>query len=134
MSAEQMHPGFKSLDDAFALVDFKESTSVGKLDQNRLTPRMIEKSRGNEVTWVFAPEVCGKFAGKRLRVGTLMTHREESAVILWVWKGRGTIDGRRVRAGDEFFVTHGAATRGLEIVNDGDEMLEAFAFFPVLVG
>jgi hypothetical protein len=134
MSPQQMHPGFKSLDDAFALVDFKKSTAVGKLDQNRLTPRVIERSRGNEVAWVFPPDVCGKFAGKRLRVGTRMTHRETSAVILWLWKGRGSIDGRRVRAGDEFFVTHGAATRGLEIANDREEMLEAFTFFPTLRG
>jgi mannose-6-phosphate isomerase class I len=131
MSAEQMHPGFNSLDAAFALVDFKTSTAVGKLDQNRLTPRIIEQSRGNEVAWVFPPDLCGKFAGKRLRVSRRLTHRERSAVILWLWKGRGTIDGRRVRAGDELFVAHGAATRRIEIINDGDEMLEAFTFFPV---
>ena len=109
----------------------KISQKVGRLERNRLMPQVISASAGGEIAWIFPPAICKKFAGKRIRVQRHLNYSENSACLLWVWKGRGTINGRRVRGGDEFFLTHLAA-RNADIGNDGEEMLEAFTFFPAL--
>jgi mannose-6-phosphate isomerase class I len=132
MSPRQMHPGFKSLEEVFELIDLKLSSGVGRLEQNRLMPQILSSSRGNEVTWIFPPTICGKFAGKRIRVSSQLLYREQSAAVLWCWKGRGTINGKRIRAGDEFFIPHRAAMSGIQLRNNRDEILEVFTFFPTL--
>jgi len=114
---------------AFKLIDIKLSVSVGRLSQNRLAPRIIESSSGGEIAWIFPIDICKKFGGKRIRVNTRVRYEETSACVLWIWKGRGKINDRRVRAGEELFVI-AAAARDLNIENDGKEMLELFAFFP----
>ena len=76
LSAQQIHPGFKSLDEAMQLVEMKLSEQVGRLDRNRLAPKIIESSPGGEIAWIFPPEICGKFAGKRIRVKTRVTIHE----------------------------------------------------------
>src|SRR5206468_3052639 len=106
MSPQQMHPGFKSLDGAFALIDMKMSQKVGRLEQNRLTPQVIRSSSGGEISWIFPPTICTKFGGKRIRVQKQINCHEDSACLLWIWKGRGKINRRRVQRGDELFLTH----------------------------
>jgi hypothetical protein len=135
MSPAQIHPGFKSLDEAFGLIDLTVSEQVGRLEQNRLVPTPVDGQLargGNEIAWVFPPEICRKFAGKRLRVSSRVSYIEASPLVLWVWRGRGTINGRACRAGDEFFVSAVAASGGIEVINGGDERLELFAFMPVV--
>jgi mannose-6-phosphate isomerase class I len=133
MSAQQMHPGFKTLDEAFGLIDFKLAQQVGKLKANRLIPKAAQsKTRGGEIAWVFPPEICKKFGGKRIRVTRSLTVNENSPFTLWYWKGAGTLNGRKVRAGDEFFVTADAARNGIELTNATDELFEAFTFFPTV--
>jgi hypothetical protein len=61
-----------------------------------------------------------------------VTYAEGSPIVLWVWRGRGTINGSATRAGDEFFVSAGAAAGGIEVINTGDERLELFTFMPVV--
>jgi hypothetical protein len=129
----ELHPGFKSLEDALALVEMEESVNVGRLTNYRLTPRVEHGGNGGEVATIFPPEVCRKFGGRRLRVTRSLTHRANTPYVLWVWKGVGTINGVRARAGDEFFVAHEAARRGVEVCSTSDESFEAFTFFPVVV-
>jgi hypothetical protein len=125
-----MHPGFKSLDQAFKLIDMTLSMKVGRLRQNRLAPRIIQSSTGGEIAWIFPIDICKKFGGKRIRVNTRVRYEENSACLLWIWKGRGKINNRRARAGEELFII-AAAARDLYIENDGEEVLELFAFFPL---
>lgn len=131
MSPQQIHPGFKSLDEAFGLIDFKLSEKVGRIEHNRLVPSVIRSNRGGEIAWIFPPDICRKFAGKRLRVSTGLTYSECSAFSMLIWKGRGKLYGKPIRAGDEFFITSAAATAGVELQSSGDDPLEAFSFFPV---
>ncbi len=130
MPPQQIHPGFKSLDEAFALVDWKLSRAVGTLSDNRLAPQRLSMTRGNEVASIFPLEKCVKFGGNRVRINSTLTHKEASACVLWIWKGAGTLNGRRVKAGDEFFIPHAAALAGVELTNSGDGLFEAFTFFP----
>jgi hypothetical protein len=130
MSPQQIHPGFKSLDDAFQLIDLKLSKRVGRLEENRLAPQPVTSGRGGEIAWIFPVEKCRKFAGKRIRVSSSLSYREDRPFTLLIWKGRGKISGRAVRAGDEFFITAEAATNGVELQTTGDERLELFSFLP----
>ena len=134
MSSRQMHPGFSSMDEALELVDIDESRRVGALTSNRLTPTVEHTGGGGEIATIFPEAVCGKFAGQRARVSRSMTYAQRAPFVLLVWRGRGTLNGRRVARGDEFFVAHDTARRGVELVNTGDEMLEAFTFFPLVSG
>ena len=131
MSPQQIHPGFKSLEEAFELIDFKLSEKVGKIEPNRLTPSVIRSDRAGEIAWIFPPQLCRKFAGKRLRLSTNLTYSERSAISMLIWKGRGKLNGKPIRAGDEFFITSAAASTGVELHCSGEEPLEAFSFFPV---
>jgi hypothetical protein len=130
MPPEQIHPGFKSLEEAYALVDWKQSRAVGEMTGHRLAPQRVSGSGGNEVAWVFPLERCIKFGGKRLRIGTRLTYQENLPCVLWFWKGAGMLNGQRVRAGDEFFIPYPTAAAGIELVNTGEQGLEAFSFFP----
>jgi mannose-6-phosphate isomerase class I len=130
MTAQQIHPGFASMDEAFQLIDMKLSERVGMLKEHQLSPIVISSSRDADVAWIFPAKVCGKFAGKRVRVNGAITLRERSAVAMLVWKGRGKVNGRAIRAGDEFFVTDVVMRAGVRI--ETDERVELFWFFPVM--
>jgi hypothetical protein len=132
MPPQQIHPGFKSLDEAFGLIEMKLAEKVGKLKNNRLIPSFVGATRGGEIAWIFPPAICKKFGGKRIRVTDTLNVRENSPFVLWFWQGSGTVNGRKVRGGDEFFVTADAARAGIELSNDSDVLLEAFTFFPAL--
>lgn len=126
MPPEQIHPGFKSLDEAFSLIDFKLAYQVGQLKQNALTPTPISKG----IDWIFPLHTCKKFAGKRLRITSSLTYTESSPVVAWIHKGKGTLNDKPLRAGDEFFITQATARAGIQINNTGDDLLELFTFFP----
>lgn len=134
MPPQQIHPGFKSLDEAFGLIDMKLSEKVGKLDANRLRPEVIESSRSGEVAWIFPTKICRKFGGKRIRINSRLTYRENQPFTLLIWQGRGKLNGRPIRAGEEFFITAGAAQAGIELESTGEQRIEAFTFFPGLTG
>jgi hypothetical protein len=76
-----------------------------------------------------------KFSGKKLvvRPGGTYTAVDRGAYNLLVWSGTGTIGGAEVRGRepglDELFVVHGAAARGVEVVNTGTTDLVVFTFF-----
>jgi mannose-6-phosphate isomerase class I len=132
MSPRQIHPGFRSLQEAFALIEMQASRAVGELNGFRLRPEPLGRTSGGEIATIFPPARCRKFAGRRIRVTRSLTYREPSPIALLVWGGRGRLRGRAVRAGDEFFVTHDTAASGIQLENMGDVMLELFSFFPVV--
>ncbi len=133
MSTNQMHPGFDSLEAAFKLVDLRLSQQPEIIERYRLIPQRTRKERGGEEHWIFAPSVTPKFSGKRLRVTGTIELRETDCFALLVWRGAGTINGQKIRAGDEFFVANPAAVAGLRLATTGSEALEAFAIFPAEV-
>jgi hypothetical protein len=120
------------LDEAFRLIDLPLSYRVGALEHHRLTPRVISGTRGGEIAWIYPTDICRKFGGKRLRIRGLLAYREPTAFAMLIWRGRGKLNGRIVRPGDEFFVPAPAAGNGLELRADADQVLEAFTFFPAL--
>jgi hypothetical protein len=134
MPPQQIHPGFATLAEAFGLVDLAVSRQVGKLEHNRLTPQPIHGVRGGEVAWVFPLDICGKFGGHRIRVTSRVSYSLDMPLVLWVWRGRGTLNGRPIRAGEEMFVCRYTASAALELATTGDEPLECFTFFPSLSG
>lgn len=131
MPPGQIHPGFRSMEEASALIDIKVSREVGKIDENRLIPRVESSTSAAEVATIFPEKVCRKFSGQRVRVRSRMTYHQGLPLAMLIWRGHGKIRGRSTRAGEEFFVAHRAARSGIEIENDGDEPLELFTFWPV---
>lgn len=127
---EQMHPGFKSLEASLKFVDMKTSTDRDILKKFRLVPSGVGKRlKGAVEDWIFPQKVCRKFSGTRLRVtGRTVTVEPECYAVL-VWKGEGRFGPHAVRGGDEFFVTHEAARKGVAIERTGGEYLELFKFF-----
>jgi hypothetical protein len=87
------------------------------------------KPRGGSEDWIFPPDVCRKFSGKRLRVQTRMVTVEPDCYALLVWKGKGRVGPHRARAGDEFFVSCAAASAGVAIESQTGEPLELFKCF-----
>jgi hypothetical protein len=128
---EQIHPGFKSMEQASALIDFKVSRAVAMIDQNRLIPRAESSTVAADVVSTFPQEICRKFSGQRVRVRSRITYRRELPFAMLIWRGRGRIQGRAIRAGEEFFVAHRAARSGIEIESAGRAPLELFTFWPV---
>jgi hypothetical protein len=103
-------------------------------ENRHLTPRPVRSTAGSgEETWVFYN--TAKYAGKRISVPAGATHglREPGVYSAFLWAGRGRYAGLEVRSGepgrDELVVTHDAATREHEIVNDGTDELVVFTFF-----
>lgn len=129
MPPAQVHPGFKSLEDAFKLIDIKAAVAAGSFQHNRLAPQTFPR-KGGEVATIFPAEICRKFAGDRLRITGSMRYSADSPLVLFVWRGRGTINGKPLRAGEEFLTTYGTARQGLEFQQTGGKLLEIFAFHP----
>jgi hypothetical protein len=134
MSPQEVHAGFKSMEEAFQLIEMDESRRVSKLTDYCLVPRVDHRTSGGEVATIYPEDVCRKFAGRRVRVTRSLTYRESSPFILWIWRGRGTLNARRFTTGEEFFIAHETARRGVELVNTSDELLEGFTFFPLIEG
>ncbi len=133
LSAQQMHPGFKNLRQALRFIDLKRSESPDILREYRLVPQLIHETRQarhGEECWIFPPQMTKKFSGKRIRVTGTFEMLESSPYALLVWRGRGELDGWRIKAGDEFLVTFSALERPHRLKRVGRELLEAFALFP----
>lgn len=134
LSAEEMHPGFTSLDDALALIDYSASTDRKILERNRLVPEPVgeTRTRGGEEAWIFPPRLR-KFSGRRLVVRTRYESQERGPYVLLVWSGRGRLLGRSLRPGTEILVTADAAARPHLYEADGGP-LEVFKLFPPAPG
>jgi hypothetical protein len=133
LSPEQMHPGFDSLEAALRFVDLSPSQDKDVLEKYRLAPTLIPETRQprhGEEWWIFPPTMTSKFSGKRLRVTGAFESTEDGPYVLLVWSGRGELNGRKIKSGDEFLLTHSAARTPQPLRRLGDEVLEVFKLFP----
>ncbi len=102
--------------------------------ENRHTPPLlIEETPTGRDEWVFYNS--DKFSGKRLTLkpGQRWMLSERGAYALFVWRGRGTVDGHEVQGQnlgmDELLVTYRKAVEPIPVVNAGTDELELFRIF-----
>lgn len=133
-----LHPGFSSLEEAAENVIRWDANRVkGVLDRIRLMPVKVPgMSRGGRAEWIFPPTMSRKFSGMRVSVDATMKLRFDEPFAVFVWSGRGTLGGHACNgargwlgARDEFFVGAEAASRGVDVRNDGDSPLVMFVIF-----
>lgn len=139
LPAEMLHPGFESIEAAAeAIVEWEENASPKLLSKNLLRPTEASgfAQEGGKTEWIFPPGASTKFSGLRITVESAVTLKVKQPMVLYVWKGKGTLNGRPIdgRGGpagtsDEFFIGVNAAKAGLEITNSSDTPLVAFALF-----
>jgi mannose-6-phosphate isomerase class I len=117
----------------FAMIDYPLSYQVGRVKPFQLVPAPIgQKQRGGEVCTIFPIETCRTFQGRRIRVTGSLLYSESLPFVMLVWRGHGTMNGRRIRPGDEFFIAHDTAAHGVELFPRGDVPLELFTFLPAI--
>jgi len=135
MSPEQIHPGFPDLRTALKFLDFKTAQDPDLLERCRLIPQPINETRqkGGQEWWIFPPTLTKKFSGKKLVVTGTFESVENDPYALLVWKGKGKLNGKPIKAGDEFFVGYIAATKPHRFECTGSEPLVAFKLFPQTV-
>ncbi len=132
MSPEQIHPGFPDLKTALRFLDFKTAQSPDLLERCRLAPELISetKQKGGQEWWIFPLSLTSKFSGKRLVVTGTFESVESEPYALLIWKGKGKLNGKPIKAGDEFFVGYIAAVNPHYFECTSSEPLEAFKLFP----
>jgi hypothetical protein len=132
MTPKQIHPGFRTMEEALDLIDFRAATDPDLFQKYRLIPSPVGAgwSGAGEAHWIFPPTVSRKFSGKRFRVRRAVDGVERGPFALFVWKGEGALNGLRLRAGDEFFVGAEAAQGSHRLVSTGGVPLECFKLFP----
>jgi mannose-6-phosphate isomerase class I len=120
-------------DGDFDQIDMELSRRVGTIGEFHLSPKPIDRRRsGGVIDTIFPAEICRKFQGRRLRVSGRMLYSESLPFVLLIWRGRGKLNGRPIRAGDELFITHDLSAHGIEVQTIGPEPLEAFTFLPAV--
>lgn len=138
MPQEVLHPGFDTIEAAAeAVINWERNLRPNLVEELRLRPTATG-AHGCE--WIFPPTATDHFSGQRITVDASLTFKADDPFVLYVWRGRGTMDGKAIDGGggpagaaDEFFVGVNAAKRGLALVNVGDEPLVAFALFAAKV-
>ncbi|MCX7777755.1 MAG: hypothetical protein N2381_06840 [Armatimonadetes bacterium] len=131
MSAEQVHPGFPDIDTALQFIEMDVAQQDDIIERYRLIPIPVEgKEKGGEERWIVPPTLTNKFSAKQLTVHARFESVESSPYALFIWRGRGRLNGKAVRGGNEFFVSHMAASKPHIFESEGGEPLVAFKFFP----
>jgi hypothetical protein len=134
LPAEQMHPGFATLDEALALVDFDTATREDLLERYRIVSELIRADGGGREEWIFPPSFTHKFSGKKITVapGERFETVDAGACGLFVWRGQGRLNTIQLSAetADEFFVGAAVATQVHILESTGDQPLEVFKVFP----
>src|SRR3989442_643376 len=130
LTPKGMHPGFASIDQALAFVDFEAACDPALVTRCSLRPEPVRGRimRGGREEWIF-PTRLRKFTGKRLVVQTRFESVEKGPYVALVWRGRGRVDGVHIRAGSEFLVTARVATQPHAYEAEGGR-LEVFMLFP----
>lgn len=135
MSPEQIHPGFPDLKTALKFLDFNTAQVPDLLERCRLIPQHINetKQKGGQEWWIFPPTLTKKFSGKKLVVTETFESIESDPYALLVWRGKGKLNGKPIKAGDEFFIGYLAATETHVFECTGNEPLIVFKLFPQAV-
>src|SRR3989441_6306059 len=130
LTPKEMHPGFASIDQALAFVDFEATCDPALVTRCSLRPEPVRGRimRGGREEWIF-PTRLRKFSGKRLVVQTRFESVEKGPYVALVWRGRGRVHGVHIRAGSEFLVTARVATQPHAYEAEGGR-LEVFMLFP----
>src|SRR5437899_12956139 len=100
-----MHPGFTSVDQALAFVDFKTAGDPSLPTRCYLRPEPVRgrRSRGGRQEWIFPPRFR-KFSGKRLVVHTGFEGVEGGPYVALGSRGRGRGHGVRGPTGSGVLV------------------------------
>lgn len=104
-------------------------------ENRHLEPVTVEDTgqEGGFEQWIYYNTT--KFSGKKLTVqpGAAFTGRDNGVYTMLVWRGGGSVGGRKVQGGepgmDELLICHDRATRWLEVKNTGSRDLVVFKFF-----
>jgi len=118
-----------------ALIDWDTARLSTFYTAYHTTPVVVRESETFREAWVFHPSRTPKFSGKEIRMagGASATFVERKPFCLFVWKGRGEINGIPFEAGnhtrDELFVGERAATRPHTLHNTGTDELVAYKIF-----
>lgn len=132
MSQQQIHPGFPNLETALQFIDFRTAQAPDLLERCRLVPQLVSetKQKGGQEWWIFPPTITDKFSGKKLVVAKTFESVEHDPYALFVWRGKGKLNGKPIKAGDEFFFGFLAATKPHYFECTSTEPLEVFKLFP----
>ena len=115
------------------MIDWKANGDHYFYENHHTPPFGIRETSDGREDWIFYNTT--KFSGKKLvvRQGRKMKSRDAGVYSLFVWQGRGTIDGRNIEAGkpglDELLVCHSKAVEEILIENTGKDELVMFKFF-----
>ncbi len=136
MPSQQIHPGFPDLETALRFLDFLTAQDPDLLERCRLLPQPVDetKQQGGQEWWVFPPTLTTKFSGKRLIVTKAFESVERDPYALFIWLGKGKLNGKPIKAGEEFFVGYLAATQPHRFETVGNEPLMVFKLFPQAMG
>src|SRR2546428_5360781 len=130
LTAPEMEPGFASIDQALAFVDFEAACDPALVTRCSLRPEPVRGRimRGVRAEWIFPPRLR-KFSGKRLGARTRFESVEGSPYVALAWRGRGPIHGIRIRAGAGYRGPARVATHP-HLHAPTDARLEVFMLFP----
>jgi len=103
--------------------------------ENRHIPPLISEThqKGGEEYWIIYNTT--KFSAKKLVVHPMMKYNctDKGVYSIFVWKGRGKVDGNEVEAGnpelDELLICHDRSIAQMVVENSGAEDLVIFKFF-----
>jgi mannose-6-phosphate isomerase class I len=111
-----------------SLIDFDLAYRVGELKSFIIEPQ-VKRIPGGETAAIFPATICRKFSGDLLRARGTIHYKPGRCFALLVWNSGGSINGRRVKHGDEFFVPYVVAKQGIELRGSSARPLEVFTFF-----
>ncbi|MEM4290338.1 MAG: hypothetical protein QXQ48_08755 [Nitrososphaerota archaeon] len=126
--------GPRSEEEALELINWEVSADPKFYKKYHIDVERIVDDRKVKESWIFSPKRSRKFSGKELilAAGEKIKQDEKGAFLLFVWKGRGRINGVRISGRnmyiDELFVSYEAA-QDYEIVNDGRSDLVCYKIF-----
>jgi hypothetical protein len=133
----------KDLDFIVGQLDWEKNVDPSFMDNNYLEPIAADQGKGWQDDWVVYGQVNGEqlFSSKRLTLepGAKCTIKDPGASGWITVQGKGRIGQlalqtpTMIRFGaeteDEVFITHDAATRGVEVENTGSEPLVGLRYF-----
>lgn len=117
------------------MIDWQTSGDVDFYKNRHTPPKLIEESvqEKSKEYWIYYN--TNKFSGKKIYIkpGKKFISKDAGVYNILVWRGVGIFGGTEIEAGnpdkDELLVSHYAATKGIEIINTGNDELEIFKFF-----